>query len=184
MLSFYFSALFLANLGFYFIPGALSVEEQCQWIRESMASFPQPPNRTNHNALYGPIENLFAAAKENKVLVEVEQLPGDRVPEIDLVHNIKSAPRWKFFDKTDKSCTGDGGKSALASVLLRKLRWSTLGLQFDWSKVLFASFSPLYCCRLTCIISTVSLNLISVCANDVPKVKCLATGSEFAGIYL
>ncbi|CAF2115862.1 unnamed protein product, partial [Brassica napus] len=39
--------------GFYFIPGALSLEEQCKWIKESLTSFPQPPNRTNHNAIYG-----------------------------------------------------------------------------------------------------------------------------------
>ncbi|KAL3501015.1 hypothetical protein ACH5RR_035464 [Cinchona calisaya] len=120
--------------GFYFIPGALSVEEQRQWITESLASFPQPPNRTNHNAIYGPIENLFDAAKENKVLVEVEQSPGDRLAEIDSVHGAQIAPLWKFSDESNKSCRGDGCKSVLASVLLRKLRWSTLGLQFDWSK--------------------------------------------------
>ncbi|XP_027098447.1 DNA N(6)-methyladenine demethylase ALKBH1A [Coffea arabica] len=119
--------------GFYFIPGALSVEEQCQWITESLASFPQPPNRTNHNAIYGPLENLFAAAKEERVLVEIEQ-PRDIVSEIDSVHDAQINPRWKFSGELDKSCRGDACKSVSASVLLRKLRWCTLGLQFDWSK--------------------------------------------------
>ena len=128
------SELLLIYSGFYFIPGALSVEEQCQWIRESLASFPHPPNRTNHNAIYGPLENLFAAAKEERVLVEIEQ-PKDIVSEIDSVHDAQITPRWKFSGELDKSCRGDACKSVSASVLLRKLRWCTLGLQFDWSKV-------------------------------------------------
>ncbi|CAH8383987.1 unnamed protein product [Eruca vesicaria subsp. sativa] len=100
--------------GFYFIPNALSLEEQCKWIKESLTSFPQPPNRTNHNAIYGPVTDLFESAKDNKVLVQ------------------EDTNRWKFYDGEEakqRSC-----KSVSASVLLRKLRWSTLGLQFDWSK--------------------------------------------------
>ncbi|CAN6908097.1 unnamed protein product [Brassica oleracea] len=53
--------------GFYFIPGALSVEEQCKWIKESLMSFPQPPNRTNHNAIYG----LFPKKKKKKTSVQL-----------------------------------------------------------------------------------------------------------------
>uniref|UniRef100_A0A7N0V030 Alpha-ketoglutarate-dependent dioxygenase AlkB-like domain-containing protein n=1 Tax=Kalanchoe fedtschenkoi TaxID=63787 RepID=A0A7N0V030_KALFE len=53
--------------GFIFIPGALSVDQQCQWGRESLLNFPQPPNRTNHNVMYGPIPDLSIAAKEKKV---------------------------------------------------------------------------------------------------------------------
>ncbi|XP_011086792.1 alpha-ketoglutarate-dependent dioxygenase alkB isoform X2 [Sesamum indicum] len=122
--------------GFYFIPGALSVEEQCQWIRESLTSFPQPPDRTNHNAIYGPIENLFVLAKEGKVLVLEERLP-DNVgseSEINAIQSDTSAPKWKFVDELGESHGRDVSKLVLASVLLRKLRWSTLGLQFDWSK--------------------------------------------------
>lgn len=99
-------------------------------------NFPQPPNRTNHNALYGPIENLFDAAKESKVLVEGQELPVETDSEL----TDKYLHRWRFSCALDKSCGVDASKSVLASVLLRKLRWSTLGLQFDWSKVFFASF--------------------------------------------
>lgn len=106
--------------GFYFIPGALSLEEQCQWMRESLLSFPQPPNRTNHNAIYGPLQDLFAAAKERKVLVKDES-DGDH-------------PTWKFVDEAEVPLRGNGCTSCPASALLRKLRWSTLGLQFDWSQ--------------------------------------------------
>lgn len=120
--------VFVECVGFYFIPGALSMKDQCQWIRESLTSFPQPPNRTNHNAIYGPIEDLFVLAKEGKVLVEEERFSDDAC-----------TPRYKFMEGFGKSNGKDVCKSVSASVLLRKLRWSTLGLQFDWSKVLLES---------------------------------------------
>lgn len=110
-------------LGFYFIPGALSIEEQCRWIKESLISFPQPPNRTNHNAFYGPIHDLFVAAKEKKFLVEEESS-----------EDVDDVKEWKLVEEHQVSSRGKACKSVPASVLLRKLRWSTLGLQFDWSK--------------------------------------------------
>ncbi|KAG8365877.1 hypothetical protein BUALT_Bualt17G0017600 [Buddleja alternifolia] len=120
--------------GFYFIPGALSVEDQCQWIRESLTSFPQPPNRTNHNAIYGPIEDLFIAANKGKVLILEESLLDSNRSEINVNQNDVSTSQWKFSEELDESHGKDACKSTSASVLLRKLRWSTLGLQFDWSK--------------------------------------------------
>ncbi|KAL6529115.1 hypothetical protein OROHE_014859 [Orobanche hederae] len=126
--------------GFYYIPAALSLEEQCQWIRESLTSFPQPPNLTNHNAIYGPIEDLFVSAKEGKVLVFEDELPGVVCSDINVIQSDSSTPRWKFVEAFDESSGIDACKSVSASVLLRKLRWSTLGLQFDWCKVLLESF--------------------------------------------
>ncbi|XP_057776969.1 alpha-ketoglutarate-dependent dioxygenase alkB [Salvia miltiorrhiza] len=120
--------------GFYFIPDALNIEEQCQWIRESLTSFPQPPNRTNHNAVYGHIEDLFVSANERRVLVEVERLPDDACSELIAMQSDVCTPRYKFIEEHNESHSKDVGKSVPASVLLRKLRWSTLGLQFDWSK--------------------------------------------------
>lgn len=120
-----------STAGFYFIPGALSVEQQGQWIRESLMSFPQPPNRTNHSAHYGPLQDLFTAARDEKILVEEEGSP-----KRSEYLSSRQAQRWKFCDKLGNvSLKGYGGNSILAAVLLRKLRWSTLGLQFDWSKV-------------------------------------------------
>lgn len=127
------------NIGFYFIPGALSMEEQCQWIRESLTSFPQPPNRTNHNAVYGPIEDLFVSAQERRVLVEEERLPGYACSELNAMQSDVCTPRYKFVEEQGESHSKSACKSVSASVLLRKLRWSTLGLQFDWSKVLLES---------------------------------------------
>ncbi|XP_050373232.1 alpha-ketoglutarate-dependent dioxygenase alkB [Argentina anserina] len=116
--------------GFYFIPEALTIEQQCQWIKESLTSFPQPPNRTNHNAFYGPINDLFIAAKERKMLVAEENSNFECNPSI----SVKDAQSWKFFEEHEALSKGNSCKSISASVLLRKLRWSTLGLQFDWSK--------------------------------------------------
>lgn len=113
----------------------MSIEEQCRWIKESLVSFPQPPNRTNHNAIYGPVHDLFDAAKDRRVLVEEEKIPGeDNSDQIDV--NVCSH-RWASSEDLDSSVSGNTIKSVSASVLLRKLRWSTLGLQFDWSKVIF-----------------------------------------------
>ncbi|KAG0492876.1 hypothetical protein HPP92_006274, partial [Vanilla planifolia] len=116
---------------FYFIPGALSNEEQGYWIRESLVSFPQPPNRTNHTALYGPIFGLFDAVCNHKVLVEVARTTSE-VENIPCDDKTIFTPRRYFF--TDFCTVETACKSVAASVLLRKLRWSTLGLQFDWSK--------------------------------------------------
>ncbi|KAJ4818729.1 Alpha-ketoglutarate-dependent dioxygenase alkB [Rhynchospora pubera] len=101
--------------GFYFIPSALSIEEQCHWIRESLQSFPQPPNRTNLTPFYGPIYDLFDAAKRQEVFSNLEN-PG----------NYQGDSQKETMD----SCKHP---PIPATKLLRKLRWSTLGLQFDWS---------------------------------------------------
>ncbi|XP_054806886.1 alpha-ketoglutarate-dependent dioxygenase alkB isoform X2 [Prosopis cineraria] len=116
--------------GFYFLPGPLTVEEQCTLIKESLIDFPQPPNRTNHNAIYGPIHDLFLAAKEGKVLVEDNSPISSSKAK---PHNINGVGKeWKFYSENAESLRSC--KSVSASALLRKLRWSTLGLQFDWSK--------------------------------------------------
>ncbi|KAF5449331.1 hypothetical protein F2P56_029792 [Juglans regia] len=120
--------------GFFFIPEALSVEEQCQWIRESLNNFPQPPNRTNHNAFYGHIHDLFIAANENKVLVEEAGVPTSLESNSGPSVSNDDVHRWKFYGEHSVSSGGNPCKSVSAAVLLRKLRWSTLGLQFDWSK--------------------------------------------------
>lgn len=121
--------------GFYFIPGALSIEKQCDLIRESLTDFPQPPNRTNHNAIYGPIRNLFVAAKEGNILVEKKSSITSSEPSSEI--SCGDGEEWKFI--TEKEGTLRKCKSISASALLRKLRWSTLGLQFDWSKVSYDS---------------------------------------------
>ncbi|OVA09538.1 Oxoglutarate/iron-dependent dioxygenase [Macleaya cordata] len=120
--------------GFYFIPGALSVEEQCHWIRESLRNFPQPPNRTNHNAIFGPIHDLFLAAQKEEVLIEFDTSNTDAISTLSSSANNVDSRRWQSHEESIVRPRGDSCKFITASSLLRKLRWSTLGLQFDWSK--------------------------------------------------
>ncbi|KQJ91676.1 alpha-ketoglutarate-dependent dioxygenase alkB [Brachypodium distachyon] len=124
---------FLDRPGFYFIPGALSTEEQCYWIRESLKTFPQPPNRTNLTAMYGQISDLLYAAENQKIFVEVEGSDGQERKEQG---NDGEKTRCKIFKFVADSeiQKGETRKSIAAATLVRKLRWSTLGLQFDWSK--------------------------------------------------
>lgn len=124
--------------GFYFIPGALDLHQQAYWISECMTSFPQPPNRTNHDALHGPLEGLWSAAQSDYVLAEL-------ITESDTLQSTgccdtsqgQSADcchskRWQFFPRPEMGL--QGAKKIPARTLLRKLRWATVGLQFDWSK--------------------------------------------------
>uniref|UniRef100_A0ACD5VLK1 Uncharacterized protein n=1 Tax=Avena sativa TaxID=4498 RepID=A0ACD5VLK1_AVESA len=119
--------------GFYFIPGALSTEEQCYWIRESLKTFPQPPNRTNLTALYGPIFDLLTAAKNQKILLEVPSSDGQESTEQNNSGEKTHSINFKFVEHSEIE-KGETLRSAAATTLVRKLRWSTLGLQFDWSK--------------------------------------------------
>ncbi|OEL17348.1 Alpha-ketoglutarate-dependent dioxygenase alkB, partial [Dichanthelium oligosanthes] len=111
----------------------LSTEEQCYWIRESLKTFPQPPNRTNLTAIYGSISDLLVAAKNQKILVEVENPDVQERNEQNNGGGKTQSKNFKFVDdpeiQKEEEC-----RSTTATTLVRKLRWSTLGLQFDWSK--------------------------------------------------
>ncbi|KAM3198270.1 hypothetical protein ACQJBY_073428 [Aegilops geniculata] len=124
---------FLDRPGFYFIPGALSTQEQCYWIRESLKTFPQPPNRTNLTAVYGPISDLLIAAQNQKILVEAESSNCQERNGQNNVGENTHLSKFRFVDVSEIQ-KGEKPKSTTAAALVRKLRWSTLGLQFDWSK--------------------------------------------------
>ncbi|KAJ1268252.1 hypothetical protein BS78_07G121800 [Paspalum vaginatum] len=124
---------FLDRPGFYFIPGALSTEEQCYWIKESLKAFPQPPNRTNLTAIYGSISDLLIAAKNQKILVEMENPDVQERNEQNNCSRITESKNFKFVEDSE-ILKGEKCRSTAATTLVRKLRWSTLGLQFDWSK--------------------------------------------------
>ncbi|CAN6472350.1 unnamed protein product [Victoria cruziana] len=121
--------------GFYFIMDALSMEEQYLLVKESLTQFPQPPNRTNHNAIYGPIYDLFDAYTEGKILVKLcTTSTGATDAGLCLDSVDSNACKWVFVEEGYCTINGSPHKRLPASMLLRKLRWSTLGMQFDWSK--------------------------------------------------
>ncbi|KAH1031698.1 hypothetical protein J1N35_043872 [Gossypium stocksii] len=76
---------------------ALTLDEQCTWIRESLTNFLQPPSRTNHNVIYGPMSNLFVAAKEGKVFVEEERSDNGLDSEPSASVSNEGSHRWKFY---------------------------------------------------------------------------------------
>lgn len=98
-------------------------------------TFPQPPNRTNHTAIYGPIFDLFNAVRNKQVLIEKEYVAADLETGNNPGENNQVPHKLLFSEASNISYKEEACKSIAASLLLRKLRWSTLGLQFDWSKV-------------------------------------------------
>ena len=89
------------NAGFYFIRNTLTVEEQGQWIRDSLISFLRPYSKTNHNPIYGPIWDLFMATKERKFLGAL----------CNSSITNKDAKRWKISQENIVSSRGSTCKS-------------------------------------------------------------------------
>ncbi|EFJ17881.1 hypothetical protein SELMODRAFT_113969 [Selaginella moellendorffii] len=122
------------HTGFFFIPRAVPHDQQFHWIREALTVFPEPPNRTSHSAHYGPLFGLWSSATKKRVLSPTGPENGDLF-----------VRKWEFADPGDER-KQEGVVSATA--LLRKLRWATLGVQFDWSKraydisIPYRSFPP------------------------------------------
>ena len=84
-------------------------------------------------AIYGSISDLFVAAKNRKILVEVEN--SDVQEKEQNNGDGKTESKYSKFVEDSEIQKGEGCRSTRATTLMRKLRWSTLGLQFDWSKV-------------------------------------------------
>jgi alkylated DNA repair protein alkB family protein 1 len=132
-----------------------------------LKTFPQPPNRTNLTALYGPIFDLLTAAKSGKILVEVGN-PNDQERSEQNSDGRKSNS-FKFLEDTEIH-KGEVCRSTAATTLVRKLRWSTLGLQFDWSKVCPLSFDASFILDLyvvfSCLIELFQLVVLLILSSD------------------
>lgn len=155
--------------GFFFIPSVLTEREQQILVKECFTHYLNPPNRTNHDAEFGPIWNLWESVEKEEFLVpyeqpyvdglckeenfveassstlknESEQANGGLIFEANhskveikenYVESSQSSKKsvWVPFGHSSSRVTS----ARAASVLLRKLRWITLGIQFDWSKVI------------------------------------------------
>ena len=84
-------------------------------------------------AIYGSISDLFVAAKNRKILVKVENSDVQEKEQNNGDGKMESR-NFKFVEDLEIQ-KGEDCRSTRATTLMRKLRWSTLGLQFDWSKV-------------------------------------------------
>ncbi|GAQ84473.1 2-oxoglutarate (2OG) and Fe(II)-dependent oxygenase superfamily protein [Klebsormidium nitens] len=187
--------------GLYLVPGAIPVCKQQYWIQQALEVFPEPPNRTNHNAEYGPVKGLWGLAQkelksqadantvrsvkaqaervsgtasnggcsrlnrraENGVrstelegtgsrslTLEAESLDPGSSCSAEPVHASSRKAGASFQNgHLDAAIEGPGTtgraessskitdpmlkRRPSAAKLLRKLRWATLGLQYDWS---------------------------------------------------
>lgn len=94
--------------GFCFICNPFSFDEQLGWVDRCLREYTEPPNITNLNLHYGPVSGL------------VEGLScKDGVPQPALAG-----------DPFHKTTANDQPPK---SVLLSKLRWATLGYQYNWT---------------------------------------------------
>lgn len=94
--------------GFRFVPGGLSEASQYYWLERSFRSFLRSPNPTNLDTHYEiPETGLFDPAVPG--LVAINRETGERITVAD-----------------------DGFKR-----LFKKIRWSTLGYQYDWTTKLY-----------------------------------------------
>ncbi|KAF5950239.1 hypothetical protein HYC85_012232 [Camellia sinensis] len=119
----------------------------------------------SYNVIYGPISDLFIAAKQRKILVEEDSSYTDKSSEFNSFVSHVDGPRWTFCEEPGVSSRGNMLKSIPASSLLRKLRWSTLGLQFDWSK--FCEIHPSVISEVTFLhVCTMELQCISSTQQD------------------
>jgi hypothetical protein len=99
--------------------------------------------------MYGPIADLWDAFQEKKLLVEQECDAVSNLIETDSANESQRAGEevsesWQFRDNSEDEL-GRASKSVLAETLVRKLRWATVGVQFDWSKVFRAVCFGVFC---------------------------------------
>lgn len=113
--------------------------------------------------MYGPIFDLLIAAQNKKILVEVENRYAQERNEQSNSGGKTHSNNFKFVEDSEIQ-TGETRRSTTATSLVRKLRWSTLGLQFDWSKVctLFAYIVVLTISIILYFISLIALNSFSL----------------------
>lgn len=133
---------FPAQPGLVFIRRALSSDQQRQLCWQSLTEFPSPPAHTNFNRSLGRSlpPGLWKAAQTGLRLAP---------PEAD-------SP-WTTNE--NNSCNGNSNGNGIASAeasslslnlpasqLLEKLRWSSIGLIYDWTRRIYVSdwgFMPL-----------------------------------------
>ena len=135
--------------GFFAIPGALSGAQQQRLLQAALRDYPQPPARSNHTRLHGPLPGLWEAAQQGLRLAQDDgsccacsrtgQGSGWQSMRADGAaagHRRGSSDTRACTSTAACSCQGiwtEEGKGPPAQQLLQKLRWVTLGPQFDWT---------------------------------------------------
>lgn len=106
----------VGSCGLHVIPGALDLKQQLRWIHKTLCEYMRPPNSCTLDAHYEiPPEGLWTLWKRNIPLTLRRKLHPDDS------EATQSLP-------LETTC----GRQDLA-LLIRKMRWTTLGYQYDWS---------------------------------------------------
>lgn len=94
--------------GFFFVPGAMTNDEQLHFMEKSFTEYPKKPNATNLDAHFRvPSEGLFPYFKEGK--------------------------ECKIYNKAKDVEETISAASILEEKFIRKTRWITLGYQYNWT---------------------------------------------------
>eukprot|EP00216_Chloropicon_sp_CCMP2111_P000993 CAMPEP_0198246660 /NCGR_PEP_ID=MMETSP1446-20131203/46086_1 /TAXON_ID=1461542 ORGANISM="Unidentified sp, Strain CCMP2111" /NCGR_SAMPLE_ID=MMETSP1446 /ASSEMBLY_ACC=CAM_ASM_001112 /LENGTH=368 /DNA_ID=CAMNT_0043930983 /DNA_START=270 /DNA_END=1376 /DNA_ORIENTATION=- len=93
--------------GFYFIPNMLDDKAQLELATSILTEYIDPPANSNHTKRYSHFEGLWEASKDTGL----------------------------FLSSDDHGNTWSRNRTgASAAMLLEKLRWVTLGPQFNWTE--------------------------------------------------
>lgn len=97
--------------GFIYVPGALTQSEQIHYVKQSFMSYPQKPNTTNLDAHFiTPPEGFYSYFKDGK--------------ECKVINKGKNnTEETNIFSSS----------SELETKFIRKMRWITLGYQYNWT---------------------------------------------------
>ena len=121
--------------GLVLVPGALTVPEQRRWLKAAVTTLCEPPARTNHAAAHGAFADLWTQAcrPDARALEPPPNDPADR-PHPGALRG------WVTLDPPPRA--GDPRRVVLASSLLRRLRWATLGAPYDWTTRVYEHDAP------------------------------------------
>ncbi|KAI3438683.1 hypothetical protein D9Q98_001103 [Chlorella vulgaris] len=116
---------FASHPGLLLIRSALDPSFQRQLVMDALQLFCEPPNHTNHVAAYpNGLSGVWAAAQQGLRL----QLDPPGAPEQEPQQGRKAQAA------ASDGMWGREGSGPEAESLLRRLRWATLGPQYDWTR--------------------------------------------------
>ena len=118
-------------------PGALDAATQRKWLADAVTRLCEPPAETNHDAAYGPIAGLWAAATSDEKCWLESVATGGANGDGDGV-----GPARFFWSRSPPA--GAAATRREASSLLRRLRWATLGPKYDWTSRTYRTDEPVF----------------------------------------
>jgi alkylated DNA repair protein alkB family protein 1 len=146
---------FAAFPGLHILPGFLTPEEQRELAVMCLEEFPEPPSHSNHTVHLGPLQGLWGAARsglrlhpprkgEKKEVTARSTGEERREGGVSAVEasGAELGRHTVCRDSYDGRCWCRDGSGKTAASCLDKLRWVTIGPQYDWTQVGYRRPSP------------------------------------------